>query len=709
MADDYEEYAAEPADQMEGQADVETTKKPDDGDIKLSGRICERIRKDKSHHRKAFKRMRRDMKIARRGAPDDWPENHYVANITGRHINHKTAALYAKNPKAVARRRNRLDFRVWDESQESLMMAMQMAQVAMQTGIDPMTGMPAQMSPQVMQAMELLQDYQQGMANRKRIERIGKTLEILFDYFTKEQKPLDFKSSMKQLVRRASTTGAGYVKLGFQREFGQDPDVSARLADVRSQIQHIERLAEEAEKKGERFDDGQQRELELSIKSLQEQEYVLLREGLVFDFPDSTRVIPDSMCRSLNGFVGARWLTIEYLYTPEEVKETFGVDIGKSYKPYTPDGATRDNMDQAELDFGDDGGSQKGELVCVWEHYDRKAGLVYYVCDGYRGFLRPPAAPDIYVEDFWPIYALTFNEVEDPEDIFPPSDVSLMLDMQNDYNRARQGQREHRKVARPRFVTPTGVLSDDDKAKLSEAQPFEVLDLSVEAGTDMRTVLQPVPTPGVDPNLYEVNGIFTDIQIVVGSQEAQFGGVAKATATESSIAESSRISSVSSNVDDLDTFLSNVARAAGQILLREMSPEKVAEIVGPGALWPQLTLEELASEVFLEIEAGSSGKPNQAQEIRNWKEMLPFLIQMPEITPTWLARETLRRLDDRMDLTDAMTQGMPAIVAMNRMAQPSPADPSAAPDQQGEQGANNGPAAPGGATGTGPGMGNNQV
>lgn len=705
MADEYEIDAS----YDEGAADTDNPRQPDSAEIKLSGRICERIRKDKQHHKKAFERMRRDTRIARRGAPDDWPEDHYVANITGRHINHKTAALYAKNPKAVARRRQRLDFRVWDETQESLLMAMQIAEAAMQTGMDPMSGMPAALSPQVMQAMELLQDYQEGMASRQRIERVGKTLEILFDYFTKEQKPLDFKSSMKQLVRRASTTGVGFVKLGFQREYGQDPDVSARLADVRAQIQHIERLSEEAEKQGDRFDEGHRRELELSLQSLQQQEYVLLREGLVFDFPESTRVIPDCMCRSLNGFVGARWVTVEFLYTPEEVKETFGIDIGKSYKAYTPDGMSRDNMDQAELDFGEDSGNYKGELVCVWEHYDRKAGLVYYVCDGYRGFLREPSAPDIYVEDFWPVYALTFNEVEDPDNVFPPSDVTLMLDMQNEYNRARQGQREHRKVARPRFVTPTGVLSDDDKEKLRQAQPFDVLDLSVENGTDMRTVLQPVPTPGVDPNLYEVNGIFTDIQIVVGSQEAQFGGVAKATATESSIAESSRISSVGSNVDDLDTFLSNVARAAGQILLREMSAERVAEIAGPGAVWPQLTLEELASEVFLEIEAGSSGKPNQAQEIRNWKEMLPFILQMPNIQPTWLARETLRRLDDRMDLTDALAQSTPAIVAMNRMSQPSPADPSAAPDMQGDQGANNGPAAPGGATGTGAAMGNNQV
>ena len=82
---------------------------------------------------------------------------------------------------------------------------------------------------------------------------------------------------------------------------------------------------------------------------------------------------------------------------------------------------------------------------------------------------------------------------------------------------------------------------------------------------------------------------------------------------------------------------------------------------------------------------------------------------MPGIAPTWLARESLRRLDDRMDLTEAISENIPAIVAMNRMSQPSPADPGAAPDAQGGEGANNGPAPPGGPTGSTAPMGNNQV
>lgn len=683
----------------------------DSPDLKLVTAITERIRADKRHHQKHFKVMQEDMAIARRGADESWSKNNYTANITGRHINNTVAALYAKNPKAVARRRQRLDFQLWDERPESLMQAMQMVEMAAAAPDDPQAFMAAQ------QAQILIDDVLQGLTTREQTDKLGRVLEILFEYYTKEQKPVDFKVGMKQLVRRAATTGVGYVTVKFQRDMERDMDVANQLADARTQLAFIRSRVEELQSgdpNGEmETDSAKMRELEYSIQSLTSREFVLIREGLVFDFPEATRVIPDKMCRSIRGFIGCRWLTIEHLYTPDEVKEVFGVDLKKGYKPYSMNGAAahEETAAQMELDSGDESSAEtRGDLVAVWEHYDKRTGLVYYIADGCKQFLRSPAAPDVYVEDFWPIYALTFNEVEDPSCCFPPSDVRLMLPMQKDYNEARQGAREHRFAARPKWATSHGALTDETKAMLASAQPFEVIEVQTLApGQSIADLLQPIPIPGVDPNLYQTGELMTDVQLVVGAQEAAFGATANATATESSIAESSRAASISSKVDDLDSFLTEVARASGQIMLKELSQETVMKIAGAGAVWPQLTLEDLAGEVYLEIEAGSSGKPNQAQEIHNWKEMLPFLIQMPSITPVWLARETLRRLDDKMDLTDALTEGLPSIVTQNRMATAGPSDPNAAPEAQGGEGVQNEAPTPGGAAGTGPAMGNNQV
>ena len=105
-----------------------------------------------------------------------------------------------------------------------------------------------------------------------------------------------------------------------------------------------------------------------------------------------------------------------------------------------------------------------------------------------------------------------------------------------------------------------------------------------------------------------------------------------------------------------------------------MAEATVKRIVGPGAVWPDLTRQQIAEEVWLEIEAGSSGNPNQAQEIANAQKIYPLVMQIPGIDPEFLARDLLHRLDDKLDLTQAFKSPLPSIVAMNTMAH-GPAGP----------------------------------
>jgi hypothetical protein len=211
----------------------------------------------------------------------------------------------------------------------------------------------------------------------------------------------------------------------------------------------------------------------------------------------------------------------------------------------------------------------------------------------------------------------------------------------------------------------------------------------MQPGDNIANLIQGLQFINIDPNLYEVGSFFDDVLKVEGTQEANMGGTSGATATESSIAEQSRATSISSNVDDLDDFLTDVARASSQILLTELSGETVKEIAGPGAVWPELTATEIAQELWLTVRAGSSGKPNKAQEIQNFERMAPLLMQIPGISPSWLAREAIERLDDRIDLAEAYMGGMPSINAMNSLAGKPGAAATNDPEQQGEQGADN--------------------
>lgn len=653
----------------------------------LVGEMLRRVTTAKGDHKAAFERMKKDMDLVFHGYdPKEWGNDKYVVNLAQRHVQQRTAALYAKNPRCVAKRRQRMMYQLWDGSPEMLADA-QAARAAAEQALQPI--------PQAV-AM-VLAEYDSVQAENARLDKISKTLEILFSYFMSESQPT-FKSQMKALVRRMLTTGVGYVKLGFQREMQRRPEISARMNDVQVRLDHLERLAKEASEGELRDTQAEYEELMLSMRELTQQPDIIVREGLMFDFPDSTAIIVDPRCKQLRGFIGARWIAHQMFFTPDEVMEIYGKDVKESYTGYQVKGRSHDSSRQS---LGSEGGETKTSpeegMVCVYEIYDKPSGLVYTVAEGYDDFLKEPAEPELRLETFWPVFALVCNEVEHDKEIYPPSDVHLMRSMVHEYNRAREGLREHRKANRPTYLTPAGMLEEEDKEKLAARPAHGVITVQgMQAGQKSEDLVAPLKTIGIDPNLYEVGTVFDDVQLAVGAQEANFGGTAGATATETSVAESSRMSALGAQVDELDSFMSEVARAAGAILFQEMSAEQVKRIAGPGAVWPELTAQEIADEIQLEIEAGSTGKPNQAAELRNMERVLPYIIQIPGIDPKWLAKEVLKRMDDKLDLDAALAEGAKSVVAMNGMQDAN----AAAGMNQGAAGAMNAPMP--GAPGVGP-------
>lgn len=656
--------------------------------------LAEWVRQAKAHHKRAFDRMREDMDFALRGADKEWVAgDNYVANITLRQVRARVSALYAKNPRIVARRRKRLDFAMWDEKPESFQMA---AGAAMGVGPD---GMSPVMPEQQMQAMALMQDVQQGVAERLMYERVAKTLELAATYYINEQEPR-FKPQAKQLIRRVATCGVGYFKLNYQRIMEPDPDLNSKIADFTERLQHLERLIADAA--DEEFDEycAEMEELRLAIASLQENPEIIVREGPLFTFPMSTAVIPDPNCRQLKGWIGQKRMAEEFILTPHQIQELYGVDVSKAFTPYSKlnphDAMNPHRRNWAFVPSGDSQRDAKDQYAVVWEIYDAPTGLVFTVCDGYPEFLTPPARPRVQVEQFFPFWPVTFNDVEHHDEIFPPSDVRLMRHMQEERNRSRQMLREHRFANRPTYVTPSGAFEEEDKAKLQNHPANAILEMQgLDVGEKIADKIQALPTTPIDPNLYETGPFEQDLLQTIGTHEAHLGGTSGDTATEAAIAEGAKMSSDADARDELDDVLSEVMRAMGQVMLMEIAPETIRKIVGPGAVWPQLSRREIAEEIQLEIEAGSSGRPNKAQELANAERITPLLLQIPGVNPTWLAKQLLIRMDEKLDLTDALIDGLPSILAMNAAAkapaQPSTGDPASDPGQQGDKGGDNAP------------------
>lgn len=689
----------DPAVQAADQPDVFQREKPepDEARAALVKRMQKGIILDKSHWEdKAFKRMRMSTTYVREGASPAWKaKGLYVANICIRHAQQKIASLYAKNPTVRVDRPKTLDFQVWDGSAATLQAA----------AMDPMNP----------QSQTLIADVQQGAMRRKMLDALGQTVQIVAQQQINIQSP-PFKISMKKTLARSIVCGVGYTKLAYTRHMEPSPEIIAQTSNLEARLAFIESLMADCADDEMDEMDADAEQLKLALAELQEQPLQVSDEGLRFDFPKSWAIIPDRNLQDLRGFQGCDYVTEEMLLSKRQVQEMFGVDLsGAGVVDYHP-------IEDKAIVYGGINGDVDTDQrrVNVWCCYHRRDGLVYWMVQGYADFLSEPAPPTITLRRFYPWFALTLNVTEDDKNPFPPSDIELILDQQNEYNRARQGLRDHRIAARPKWATSRGVLSDDDLKALTEADAHEVVQLdglTPEQKIDDR--LQMVKHAGIDQAMYDVSQVFQDVQRIVGTSPADLGAPAGTTATENSIAENAHMASDASNADDLDVFLSEIMVAAGDVLLMEMDPATVKKIAGAGAIWPHLDPTDIIGNVLLDIEAGSSGRPNKAADVRNFQQLAPLIMQMPGVNPEWMVKQAVTRLDDRLDPSDAVLDGVPSMMAMARihaeqaMGAPYPGStqpgdpaqsghpptgqpsPSAAPGAQGPQGAMNTPAPPG--------------
>lgn len=593
-----------------------------------------------------FERMRENMRFASgiqwQGQKDIVHEDRYTANVTLQMIRHKVANLYARNPEIEVKRRKRMDFAIWDETMESLQEAFQ----ASMQGL--MSGMPN------MEAMATMSDHMRGRAMQAMVDRICKTIEIVYDYQVDCSKP-EFKEQMKQLVTRVVTCGVGYCRLYFIRD-GESP---LSTVDTRHTVEDRARVARVIANKlldGDIEEDDAQVEtlkslsLSIGVSSQYGDEYEL-SERIEFDFPQPTSIIPDPRCRSLKEFVAARWIAQRFDLTLDEINEVFNLSLEASEikSGNDPENALPLPKDAtSELD--------KQRRHCVYEVLDSITKTCFFVMKGHDDYLKPPYPLDPCVAGFWPTFALTFNDIESSDDsstsIFPPSDVDLIKHSQKEWNRTRDALRAQRNANAPKYPVRKGMLTDADKEKLRECQPNEVIELEgIPSDQKPSDFIVPLQVARIDPAVYDTAPLEQDMMLAGGAQQANIGPAQPdVTATVGTIAEQSRVTVSSSNVDDLDGFLSRIAQAGCEMALRSFSPQTVQRIAGVGASWPTQDLADYLNMIIISIKAASSGRPNQALDVANRERVVPLLLSAGA-NPIPVIEDLVRALDPNIDVS----------------------------------------------------------
>jgi len=612
-----------------------------------------RIKKAKQHFDEDHKRMKENMELVgglQWDGQEKMDDDRYIANFVNRLTNQKVSSLYAKDPKAVSRRRKRLDYQLWDGKVETL----QAAAVAMQGSM--MTGM---LTPQAMQAQQLLADFQRGQQWKAMCEKVGTTVDTIYQYECDNQQP-SFKTQMKQLVRRTVITGVGFVRMSFIRQGSHTLASDMADSSIQMRLKRAKLIMSEIRDDIVQEDDPRVEQVRLLMEGLQstaQGEATLdLEEAIEFDFPTVTSVIIDPRCRSLKGFVGAQWIAQQFIMPLEEANAYFESDIkvGGELIEYSEEGM------ELKKPFSDQPKDVATKpMGCFWEVFDLTTKTSFFLCDGWKKYVQPPRQPVPQLKRFWPIFSLTFNDIEveggQKIHIYPPSDVQLLKPMQKERNRERQELREHRKSNRPFYGVSKGAgqLTEGDKAKLSSHEIGEVIEFEgLAPGTDINKAIGIFQHAPIDANVYTTAPYDEDAQLAVGSNQIQQQKpIRHVAATPAVIQEQARISDVNSNVDDLDDLLSEMDKAGGEIILSEFSLQTAQRIAGIGAVLPETNKQDFLNEIFLDHVAASSGRPNKAVEVANAQQLVPMLVTAGA-NPWGIIQYVVRILDSNLEPTD---------------------------------------------------------
>lgn len=466
------------------------------------------------------------------------------------------------------------------------------------------------------------------------------------------------KPRAKGAVRSAMTTGVGWLKVSWQRDIRIDPIIQNRIADTQDNLLRINRLIDEIEE----GDDGlseleaNRAELEQMLAALRQQAEVSAAEGIAIDKIQSEDVfILDDTLTDFDAYAQADAIAHRVWMTCDEYEAAFGKEPPKTASRYDGDRRERGNS------VGDD---LFPSLVAVFEVWDRNSNTVYTLCAGSKEWSRDPYVPEPSGERFFPFFGLAFNLTDGR--MHPLSDTELLIELQDEYNTTRTNFAEHRKENLPvRVYRAAGNLTDADIKRLTNRRSNDWIPIEGDPNVPVENDIAILKNPPIDPATYDVQHILRDAEMVLGAGDASKGTINRAkTATEAEIMAMGLQSRMSERQDTIEDWVSEMAKYAGELCLQALSPQQVERIAGKGAVWPQMTKDQVFDMVQINIRAGSSGRPNHSREREQWVQMLPQIQQsvqqivqlrqagqhdMAE-TVLKLLEETLRRFDERIDI-----------------------------------------------------------
>lgn len=524
----------------------------------------------------------------------------------------------------------------------------------------------------------------------------AETMEIIISRLWKLAR---LKKAARRQVRSALSVGQGWIKALLWSQKRPEPQTEKELHDMEAQAERIQALIAASKENGIGTEDKDVQAAKLAemiaglrAKIMKSREY-----GLNTDFVRAEDIQVSLDVSAISDYLSAEWMS-EDLYIPKSslrarfprLTEEDEHSAQLYYQKNMTDSAKGDSLQAATGDHANDGqfskttpnGTNPGgtdakplEFVKIVEKWDRRDSNIKTMCDGLKRWCVAPYTPPQASNRFYPYFELEFFPVDGHR--HPQSLAGRLRKLQDEYAACRSNQRLTRERSIPGLIFNKGLVSPEDARKLEQSVIAEMTGIALtDINMPIQNAVMAKPLPTIDVRLWDTSSIRMDMESLSGVQEAlQQTQASKQpkTATEAQIEQTGFASRTSADRDQLEEMLTDLAEYTGETAIQEIDPNAAARIAGPKALWLYgMDVQDLLTMVSIDIEAGTTGKPNAAADKQNWAQILPMLQKlMVQIRQTQafdpalaeclknLLKETLKRMDDRLDIDDFLAQGDP--------------------------------------------------
>jgi hypothetical protein len=512
------------------------------------------------------------------------------------------------------------------------------------------------------------------------------------------------KKAAKRMVRSSLSVGIGWVKALMWSAKRPQPTVEKELHTAEAQAARLSEQITIAREKGDDCDDTlvNQAHIAALIAGLRAKIMLNKNYGMNVDHCRSEDIQISLDVSSTQDYLSADWMS-EDIYKPKKsLRALFPVlteeDVQRAtvyYQKNVPANAKGDILQAATGDEASDGtyskvapttqmgGGKPVEFVKIVEFWDRRDSNIYTMCDGIERWLVVPYVPPQASTRFYPYFGLELFPVDGHR--HPQSLAWRLRKLQDEYAACRSNQRLTRERSIPGLIFNRGAMSPEDAKKLESSVIAEMVGIApTDINVPLQTIIMAKPLPTVDTRLWDSSSIRMDMESISGVQEAlqQQTSQQPKTATEAQIQQTGFASRTAADRDTLEDVLTDLAIYTGETSIQEIDPNAAQRIAGPMVFWPAgMDVQDLLTMVDIQIDAGTTGKPNMQADKANWATILPMLqklvVQVRQVQQTdpaladalkALLEETLKRMDDRLDINQFFPQTPPP-------PQPKPAPP----------------------------------